>query len=499
VEPFLLRFADVGTRAAVTKESPPGVPNTTFSDFTEFSVPHSGVLPAFIGKLAGTDSSKGRNIGIWEHFSVSAAFSQRTGVPNVLGSTFKSISNLRNPATNYIWFYAQKTDGRLGWYYYDVGGFGFFEMVSTGLTSVFMPGNEVPQTLYAGRAAHSVGAFALPMKLKSGTGTTPVTAASDSAVLTYPTTLIREGVTAAPGGLGNYGQINPRAAQPDAQVVLSAFTQTSPPQQVVSMNATLVAKSPDIAPGTGVPGGAFRSFLGETAINGAGQYPLFRATLVTDAPSVTSATNEGLWADRGAGLELILRKGDTILGGGGTIKPFIDYGIDKDGVVIALVQLGGSGVSAKNDLAIIRQAPGSTTIELREGSAVAGSDGARVGTIQAIDMPFGPVSSYYGVLCSLVVESGGATSKNNLAWFTADTSAGSASERALRVPTLRLRKGERYIAPGGEDRLVSFASPKNLRDATGAANTGMSHVLSSTGTLATIVTYPDKRKALITK
>ncbi len=498
IEPFLLRFSDVGTRSAVTKETPPGVPNTTFSDFTELSLAHTGFRPAFVGRLTGADSTQGRNTGIWEQFSGTVTFSQRTGVPNVIGSTFRTIGNLRHPATNYVLFSALKTDGRQGLFYYDVGGFGFVELVSTGLTTVFITGNEVPQTFYNYRAAHTVAEFALPMKLKAGSGNTPVTAASDAAVFPYPNALIREGVTTAPGGLGTYGHIPPRAAQADAQVILTAFSQSSPPRQFVARNGTLVAKSPDMALGTGFPGAPFRSFLGETAITGTGPHSLVRATLSLSPPSVTSASNEGLWADRGAGLELILRKGQPIPGAG-ILKRFLDYAIDKDGVVLALVQLGGSGVTTRNDLAVVRQATSGTTVEMREGSAVPGSEGARIGTIQAIDMPFGPTSSFYGILCTLVVESGGATSRDNLAWFTADTSAGAINERALRTPTLRLRKGERYIAPGGEDRFVTFSSPKNLRDATGAGNTGLSHILSSNGTLTTVVTYPDKRRALITK
>ena len=88
-------------------------------------------------------------------------------------------------------------------------------------------------------------------------------------------------------------------------------------------------------------------------------------------------------------------------------------------------------------------------IEVREGTALPGCDGARVASILSVDMPFSSVSSFYGVLVSLVVDSGGAKTSNNLAWLTGNLFPGNAFERALRFPIVKVRKGERYLAPTG--------------------------------------------------
>lgn len=502
LSPFLLNMNDVTDRHAQTGDSAPGAPNAVFSAFTSLSMPSvGGVGPAFFGKMSGTGATGTKTTGLWEGFTPPGTrLAQRSGLPTVLPLvTLSSFTQILNQQSSLLWFRAKKSNGLNSLFYHDVGGFGFLEMIKEGSTNALIATNEIPKTLYAGRAPSTGLLFSQPMLLKLGSGTIPVTAASDTALYVHGVGFIREGVTAAPAGIvGNYGQLLPRAAHPDSQLIISAFSVPPAPVQFVVNNGILVAKSGDAAPGTP---GVFSSLLGETVLKGAIAHPLFRATLaINPGLGITAANNEGLWGDAGFGLAKMVQKGDTIEGM--TVSKFLDYGIDSAGNVLMLVQFKGTGITASNDLALIRRdaALGLFSIEVREGTPLPGCDGARVASILAVDMPFSPSgSSFYGVLASLVVESGRAKSSNNLAWLTGNIILGGSFDRARRFPTVKIRKGERYLAPTGEDSFTSIALPATLRDSTGAANTGLAHVLSANGVSSVVVTYPNKKQALITK
>lgn len=502
LSPFLPSVNDFTDRHAQTGDSAPGAPNAIFSSFTSLSMPSvGGVGPAFIGKMAGSGATGTKTTGLWEGFTPPGTrLAQRSGLATTLpGVTLSSFTQVLNQQSSLLWFRAKKSTGFNSLFYHDVGGFGFLEIIKEGSTNALIPTNEIPKTLYAGRAPSSGLLFSQPMLLKLGSGTTAVTAASDTALYVHGVGFIREGVTAAPAGIvGNYGQLLPRAAHPDTQLIISAFSVPPAPVQFVVNNGLLVAKGGDPAPGTP---GVFSSFLGETVLKGAIAHPLFRATLaINPGLGITAANNEGLWGDAGFGLAKMVQKGDTIEGM--TVSKFLDYGIDSTGNVLMLIQFKGAGVMASNDLALIRRdaAVGIFSIEVREGNPLPGCDGARVASILAVDMPFSPSgSSFYGALVSLVVEAGRANASNNLAWLTGNAFLGGSFDRALRFPKVKIRKGERYLAPSGEDSFTSIALPATLRDSTGAANTGLAHVLSANGVSSVVVTYPNKKQALITK
>jgi len=171
--------------------------------------------------------------------------------------------------------------------------------------------------------------------------------------------------------------------------------------------------------------------------------------------------------------------------------------------VLVLAQVKGIGVTAANDVALVNiydANPANAEVLLREGSAAPGCDGSRISTINLVDMAFkGGPDEAYGVLATLVVEPGGATAGNNLVWLSGDLGPGSAAKHSYRMPSAHLRKGERHASIPGRDTITSIAFPATLRDATGAGNTGMAHVMNYTQDVNAVITFGDRSSALVTR
>ncbi|MEI2622989.1 MAG: hypothetical protein V9G23_03065 [Giesbergeria sp.] len=103
--------------------------------------------------------------------------------------------------------------------------------------------------------------------------------------------------------------------------------------------------------------------------------------------------------------------------------------------------------------------PGTIELLLREGDRLPG--GAKVGTISGLDLrcSTGFVNSFYGVLVTLVTESGVVTSADNLAWLVGSLSNTAGTPAALRQPLVVLRKGTTYADAPGRDKITSIALP----------------------------------------
>ncbi len=297
------------------------------------------------------------------------------------------------------------------------------------------------------------------------------------------------------------GQFIPRLAMPgDTMVHFPAFLQSDPAGNQGLFRAfnepDLMARKGGAAPEQDLPQlttGDYRSFLAETSRD---DHPFFRATL--QGPEVNGRNNEALFSALRSdfpNLENIARKG---------LEP---DGANEPGVVhrrflqfwpagpraLYLAKLGGRGVNARNDCALyLSQEDGSRLRLLREGDAVPGSDGARVGTILRIHGDH--VNGHYAILTTLVGGKPGA----NLALWTGHAGAGNATtQRALRLPTLQLRKGTAYQRITGETVIVKSFSFPNTADRGGAGGKGNGQVINQEGIVALCLEFTNRGKEVL--
>jgi hypothetical protein len=517
--PFLAENGKLSVLAQ-SGESAPGAALTNYSSFAEICASLSATTPrsSYVATLTGKGASAGRSRGVWSSVSLpgapSPALGMQTAVSTGLGGPaftgFVTVSNVTRPIHNndgIYWFKGTKAAGT-SLFAFDSGN-RLREMIVAN-TALF-PGGPVPLKLHECRALFDAFSVAQPMKLKLGTGTPAVTAASDSGIYFGGSGLTQEGVTDTTlPGTPKFGEISPRAANASAgNLAFHAFVQTTGSPAIVVQNSTVIVTSGDTAhssTGTVLPASpthapVYSAFLGETTFN---NRVLFRATLKTDAgASVTTTNNEGLWVRASGTTKLAARKGDTLTGTSLKWSRFFDYGINHWGDVLIRGSVSGTGVTNANDgvLVLVYEGdPAKAILLLREGSAAPGCDGARIGTINLVDMAFFNSSlNAYGVLVTLVVGPGEATPANNLVWLTGDTSFGGPATIYPFLPTPRLRKGERLLSLPGRDTLSSIAFPVTLRDANGAANTGMAHVLSRDQTTTAVISFPDRSLSLVTR
>jgi FG-GAP repeat len=285
----------------------------------------------------------------------------------------------------------------------------------------------------------------------------------------------REGQS-VPATLVNYGQFSGRVAFDLNSLTYSAAT-TAP----VAKNAVIMVKDfggteVQVA-GKGLPapvigGPLFSAFIGET-VDGL-ERVVYRATV--SGGGVTAANNEGLWGRTNSGMhELVLRKGPNAkLPVGLTIAKIIQFwGIyGPDSQVMALVQLGGVGVTAASDQALVLvQEDDSLTILVREGQPAPGCHPASIGVISRVEVD--PYDGYYAVLTTLT----GAPAGTDLALFTGHTVVGNHHTKVtLRRPMLYLRKGALY--DNQPSKIKSLSLPSTNITASGAGCTGRGRAIS---------------------
>jgi hypothetical protein len=180
---------------------------------------------------------------------------------------------------------------------------------------------------------------------------------------------VREGA-ASPFALINYGQVTNRVSMTGSDALLSAALSGDTAQNAVVLRLgisgpdVVAARKGDAAPGTT---GFFSSFIGEGS-NTLNQ-PIIRASL----SGVSSATNEGLWANRGASLGLVAQKGTQVTGldTGVLFSSFIRAWMLPTDRVLFLAKLKGTGVKTSNDCALFLALPdGSLHLMMREGDTL---------------------------------------------------------------------------------------------------------------------------------
>jgi hypothetical protein len=490
-------FSGASALALVGDAAGPGM---NFKGFTALSVPQDGVnivVPSYLGSLAGAGTSLGRTQALygWD-LDLNARLLRVTGAGLSLPN---SMSFMVNNVTNTVWLH-DKTVAKKSRLSAVVSGVPFTAQ-EVGAADPVNPALTVAR-IFEGRAdnkAQPTGIYAMPLTHKIGVG--GVTADSDSAVWLSTGIEAREGGPAGFGGYDN-GQLPTRMCLNGGRLIYTHFIKnngaTSANNVVVSVNATLLLRK-----GTALPGGALvpSLFTGET-LNSAGT-ALVRVSLALGG-GVTAANNEVLWSGRGGG-EVVVRKGFNAptFPANIVVKRILQYGIGSFDDVLALVQVGGPGVTGANDLVLYVFRNGAVVPEvlLREGDRIPGNDGATVASLLMLDTtnrtdvgpPFPANQSWYGVLASLKPEKGGATAGNNLVWMVGDTSVGGAFEPSARLPQVVLRKGATALGPVGRHVIASFSVPVKSSDVSGACNTGLPHAVSAYGGFSSLlITYPDK-------
>lgn len=494
-----------------------GIPNSTYSVFTEVTAGlyntafNLGANPLFVAKAAGSGVVGSLNTGLRSHSGVDNV----TRLVITAQTNFTTISRPISSFQGEVWFTAKQPNYTLP-------------------NIVVQAGNTFAEQLFAGSdlllgvnyPVKSVGELrvdstvtkngAIPVNLKLGAN---VVTTNDSAVLrlgsnSMNTFVARESETVFGIASFFWGQIAPRVSVRNQLFSCSGAVfgngTTTDTNQAVICGSVVAARKGDSAPDTvntsGVPvATTFSTFLGETHFDaGSG---LFRATL-NPVPGITPANNEGIWSNRTGGVGLIVQKGATapVIGGQVKVKRLIDYGIVFGKRVLILAQVSGPGITAANDVVLYlcdltTSDPGPFEILAREGDYLPGGGRARIASILTLDLTTTPTDgghSHYGLLCSLVVESGGATAATNQAWLVGDAGRGLGFQPAIRQPTIRLRKGQTSNFLGsGFEKLSSIAFPAVIKDGSGVLNSGMAHVIDPrSGGSTGVVTFPNRKKTV---
>ena len=246
-------------------------------------------------------------------------------------------------------------------------------------------------------------------------------------------------------------------------------------QTIPGNNPVVLAQTSLLAPDSG--GATFSSFLGETA-GGAADNVLIRATLA--GTGVTTATNEGLWRNASGVLFLTLRKGPLAGYTDLSIVKFISSWAGGSNKVMALVQLGGKGVTAANDQALVlAQEDGTNVILMREGDTAPGCHGATIGTISRVD-----ADPTVGAYAALVTLGGAAPATEQALYFGHSNRGNSTTTRTMRRPNLVLRKG--WLFDNQPGKIKSMSLPSGSVTAGGIGGTGRSRAVSQTGLAVTI-------------
>lgn len=247
----------------------------------------------------------------------------------------------------------------------------------------------------------------------------------------------------------------------------------------------LVGETADVGPGSDP---TYRAFLGEvqTAFHSS-----FRALLTGGI--ATPANDEGIFRETTNMPYLV--EGDSVDSTnlpGVTVGRFLGYwGHSASDALISLVALRGSGVNARNDLAVLHRKVGSAPqILLREGDIVSADDAAQVSVIQRVDVE--STTGRYHILASLT----GAPSRNQ-ALFAGHAEAGDdAALKGRKFPGIALRKGQGYQQRGGETSAIKTILMPVSTDRNGAGCRGHGQAINQFGDLVITLEFNNRAREI---
>ena len=457
--------------------------------------------------LSGAGSTLGRNHGVFSTLAlngtVDMAFQKGTSLAGVGGYAVGSTASaLAPPLCN------QNTQGIFQVTATGTGvttsnnklllrddGF-FVSFVRRTGTAVTELGGAEPSAFNETLQSHDQDLIVIPHTLKLSVTPTPdVIAANDTGllllnhagVLVNPTPP-REGDPTNPKygtEAGTLGQFTGRAAAGLGDTVHfgALFKPTVgtpvPALFFTKANGTVTgrtAKVGDTAPGAIPATAKFASF---PALSQLGANALYLATL----SGALAANNQGLWEGntrrvlKGDVVDAIPTP-DVVIA---SIIKFWPVGSDQ---IVLQVTLSGGGVTAANNSALLlRQSDGALLVLMRTGADAPGACSAKVLAIQAVDVD--PVNGHYAVTGSL---SGTATTNNQALW-AGQTSLGdnTLTNRQLRLPFLRLRKGDSYRSTETLLGTIMSLTLKPAVDITGAGGRGLAKAVGSGGHAAVYI------------
>jgi hypothetical protein len=490
-----LQVSEAGP-APATGDSMPSSGNATLSAIGPAVVSLFG-NPLMIGTLTGWDTLGERKAAVWGRQGVSGIrMLAQAGVPAAPQARWTSFSQVLTREAD--WHWVRGTIGGPGITKANNVAFQYFHVQNASNQRVLQTGTllgtgAIRSFSGDGRANDNDATLAVPVTYSPAAGFVLGSPNADSGIVEVgPFGLVkewREGVTVAPDGIRRLGQLSPRFGIQDGNFAMTHFLQGAPAtsNQIIQWLGTEQARTGTPAQSQSGPLSNYSAITGEV---GNGAYCVYRANLALSAPAgITAASNEGLFSNRtGNPAKMVLLKGFPVpssdSGPAGSISRFLEFGIASSGDIMALVQITGAGINRSNDLALLLAKAGlggSTEVLLREGATAPGCHGARIGTILNVDFTGhrNGTLNYYGVIASLVVEPGGASATNNLVLLRGNTRRGTANQLALRRPYLVRRKGHQEVSAAGSQTYTSFELPCPIRDASGALNTGLGHMVDA--------------------
>jgi hypothetical protein len=241
-------------------------------------------------------------------------------------------------------------------------------------------------------------------------------------------------------------------------------------------------------PAGGVSAGElYGSFIG---VGRFGRGSLLRATLKKS----TSSTNEGIWS---GGNTLLLRKGDVITENVKITRILRVWGISGaipedvfvDPQLVAHVQL-----SNRSQALLLRQSNGVLSPLIITGQPAPGIGLNKVtfASFQAIDVD--PINGHYAILGSL---KGVASTANQALWSGQTTLGNNNTQQYLRLPQIRLQKGELYHTAITNGDMIRSITLKPVVDGSGVGARGMAQVINRMGEILLTITGDRKVNELV--
>ncbi|MCB1232153.1 MAG: FG-GAP repeat protein, partial [Verrucomicrobiae bacterium] len=292
-----------------------------------------------------------------------------------------------------------------------------------------------------------------------------------------------------------WAQFTPRVAMVRNQMAWSAFLKGAAVTPADNMGLfqvqpgasqeTWVARK-----GDGFSGATLRAFLGE-GIN-LDEVVTYRISLSGAGPE-----NEKLQF----GYRNVWTKGDLVSNIDPNIAPgarivrllsFWPIGGDR---VIFLTKLSGPGVNGSNDCVLWlwddHNGFGATQLLMREGDCAPGCDGAKIRSIQRVDVS--PQNGNYVILVSLT----GSPAANQALYAGSSDQSVDGTFAAFNLPVMKLRKGTSYQAPLGETTKIHSLVLTNTNDRFGVGAKGGPQIVNDQGHFVICVQFTDRSKELM--
>lgn len=467
-----------GSLIATTKKAAPGTPTgTNFYTFGDTSVSPQGKV-MFTGTVSGGGTTTASNSALWSNLSGPLELITRENDNFGVRKLSVPTKPLFNPEGKGL-FLDRFTGGALEQnLFFDDGIVAFRTMGENSAISVNGTQETIGKIHEVVNCTQAAGQGVLAYSAK--VGLSGITTLNDSRIGLRTNSMLadeaREGQPSPVAGF-NYGQITPRVASNASRVTFVAALTGAPATSNSALiikglglnNAAVVARKGDVAPGAGTA--KFSTFISET-LNATDV--IFRATLTGGASGVTS----GIWRHFptqfpvGTALVPVAIRMQQAAGLATGVKftTFFNTYIADGGAIMFRAQVAGPGINTSNDVGLWLYSQGALHLILREGDALPGTGGLRVGTIQRFDLGG---SSHYAALVTLA----GASTASNQAILTGSFTS---LTQATWAPVLAVRKGTNIDRPLSMP-ITSLGMAANHLDVTGAGSKGTAEQVCASG------------------